>query len=369
MKIVFLTHYSALYGANLALLYLATDLKRQFGCEVMIICPNDGEILKEAQSLGIEVYNFWFMPWRARRWNGIKRVLRTMWNPLSVFMIQKKIKTFNPDIIHNNSSLVDIGVTIATKLKKPCVWHLREFGENDYNLKYLNSKSYVSKMYSRADCLIAISNAVREHYNYDFPRLRIEMIYDGIQEFSVIKKNHSLVNFCCVGTMTEGKGQFDVIKATAELVEKYGTLFKVYLFGDGEKKYSEQLKKYVVDHDLNDIVVFRGYVSDIPTELETMDVGIMSSKCEAFGRVTVEYMYAKMGVIATDSGANKEILGNEAFYYRYGDYSKLASLMKFFIMDKNEAMEKGNRLHKIANERFTQTSNTEKIYELYTKLI
>jgi glycosyltransferase involved in cell wall biosynthesis len=41
-----------------------------------------------------------------------------------------------------------------------------------------------------------------------------------------------------------------------------------------------------------------------------MNIGLMCSRDEAFGRVTIEFMLHKMPVIASNSGANPELVIN-----------------------------------------------------------
>ena len=63
----------------------------------------------------------------------------------------------------------------------------------------------------------------------------------------------------------------------------------------------------------------------------------MLSKNEAFGRVTVEYMLQNLAVIASDAGANSEIIENgvSGLLYRLGDVDDLARKMIMYLEDKD----------------------------------
>lgn len=369
MKVVFLSHYTSLYGANLAMLNLANDLKERYGYQIMIIFPHNGDAVKKARSMGIETFCCRYIPWRANSFFFVRGMCRIVLNSWCSFIIEKRVLGFKPDIIHSNSSVVDLGVVLAKKLKTPCVWHLREFGEEDYNLKYIVPQKHIVERYSQAACLVAVSDAIRRKYLESFPSLQIEKVYDGIQDLCVIKEKHDGVNFCCIGTLKESKGQIDVLNAVVQLVKDHYTDFKVYFLGDGKTAYVKKLKKFVDEHGINNNVIMNGYVSSVDKMLGIMDVGIMASKKEAFGRVTVEYMLAKMGVIATRSGGTVEILGEDAKYYESGDYLGLAELMKRYILNKNDLLDDGEKLFKIADVNFRQCKNTDNVHEIYTHLI
>ena len=73
----------------------------------------------------------------------------------------------------------------------------------------------------------------------------------------------------------------------------------------------------------------------MPQILQRSDVGLMLSTNEAFGRVTVEYMMQNLAVIASDTGANPEIItnGETGLLYELGDVESLADKMKSLIED------------------------------------
>ena len=108
------------------------------------------------------------------------------------------------------------------------------------------------------------------------------------------------------------------------------------------------LKKYIAENELDDYVVFHGHVKEIDPLLSEMHLGLMCSRDEAFGRVTVEYMMHGMPVIASNSGANPEIVKDNVNGFIYTLYN---------------ADELAEKIYKFANEPDLLKQMGETAYE------
>ena len=99
-------------------------------------------------------------------------------------------------------------------------------------------------------------------------------------------------------------------------------------------------------------------------------MGMMCSLSEGFGLVTVEYMMSQLCVIASDSGANPELVRDGAcgLLYRYGDIDSLAEKLRYVLTHREEARAMGVRAREYACRYFTAERNAQEIYELYRQL-
>ena len=97
----------------------------------------------------------------------------------------------------------------------------------------------------------------------------------------------------------------------------------------------------------------------------------MSSSSEAFGRVTVEYMMNDLAVVATDSGASREIIDNDVtgMLYPVGDVAALAGRLRVLIEDKSLRETLAGAGHRKALKQFTSQANSKAIFRLYTGLL
>ena len=65
MKILFLTHYDNMYGANRALFHLMKGLKQDYGAEPILVIPAEGEMSQALAKLEIETVIMPVTQWQA----------------------------------------------------------------------------------------------------------------------------------------------------------------------------------------------------------------------------------------------------------------------------------------------------------------
>ena len=96
----------------------------------------------------------------------------------------------NIDIIHTNSSVLDIGLIISKNLNIPHVMHIREFGEEDFNMYNVYPKSYyVKRLNKNCDAVIAVSKAVCFKYEKYINKNKMFVIYNGINTKNLKQKS------------------------------------------------------------------------------------------------------------------------------------------------------------------------------------
>ncbi len=61
-------------------------------------------------------------------------------------------------------------------------------------------------------------------------------------------------------------------------------------------------------NELSTYILYHGHLKEVNPILNTMNLGLMCSRDEAFGRVTIKYMLNCLPVIASQSGANEELV-------------------------------------------------------------
>ncbi len=287
------------------------------------------------------------------------------------YKLAERLKGMDFDLIHSNSSVIDFGGYLSRWLGVTHIWHLREFGDLDFCLHSIWGKAYEKATYANGDAYIAISDAIKKHFEKVIPSSKIHIIYNGICPKDNVPQathNNEIVQFLCAGVICEAKNQMEIVKAVDILVNKRKTTkFHLTIVGMGGGQYLADMKNYAETHKLENHITFADPVDGIEQLASTMDVGIMSSRCEAFGRVTVEYMLQNLAVIANDNGANKEIVndGITGLLYPHGSVVFLADNMERLIKDRTLLSMLGNNGRNDALERFLSRRNTKAIYDLY----
>ena len=278
------------------------------------------------------------------------------------------------DIIHLNNQLVlnFMGLFVAKSLGIPCVVHLRTFnsyGLNQYKITY--SKK-INILY------IAISEKIKSFWierGLDSNTIEvIHNVFQSYQDIEVENKDTALMTeynghkIIFVGRLIECKGIPFLIESF-KMVLNSGIQAKLYLVGSGEEE--NRLRELVYKQKLEGDVVFLGYSSNPLEIMRKMDLLILPSKEEGFGRVLLEAMDVGIPVIGTRVGGIPEIIedGVSGLLVDYGDIEALKnSIIK--ILKNNSLREKiiqGG--YETVNSKFCVETYQEKLENIYDTLL
>lgn len=375
MKVLYISHYAGLGGAQKSLLAMI-DYLRPMGVEPFVLIPCHGPVEEQFRRLNIpyEVVRFTSMrkPSQGKCRDRVEGFLRKKINYLTAYKISRKYKG-QFDLIHANSSLAFFGCYLKRRLQIPLVWHLREFGDLDYPLSFIGGNEYSKCCYENADALIAISKTIQSHYSKAIaPNGRYRLIYNGVDETVIpskkmTDKSERPLRLCIVGGVTNGKNHRDLIEAAA-LMPK-GSV-EVDIIGSGDDTLQEELTRLAEKLGVSDIIRFCGQDNDICAKLSKYDVGLVTSINEAFGRIIIEYMLAGLVVVASNAGACPELIddGLNGLLYELGNPSSLANCLTRLVNDHELLERLGKAGHAKAMSQFTAKNNATEVYNLYKEL-
>ena len=377
------------YGASHSLVQMAAALQNLMSDEIQItvvLNANAAGLSNQLEEYGCRTVTCDFDPfvqdrptdieiWKvpknyitrdAKYWVKRRRSFRELCSKISVDSI---------DIVHSNSSREDFGALVANRLAIPLLWHIREFGDKDYNCISFR-RSYIDYMNRSATKLVAVSHAVRNHWvqkGID-PKL-IDVVYNGVPCVKInddrFELRHSCLKAVFAGSLTATKGQWQMVQAMRNLPAVIRSKISVDIIGDGTGQYPKELKRAVAVNGLDECIKFLGYKTGLTEKFADYDVGLMCSKSEGFGRVTAEYMMAGLAVIASDSGANPEIVndGVTGLLFRNCDINDLTNKIQYLIQNPLRIASLGRAAREEAIERFTVEKNAERIAAIYEDLL
>ena len=181
-------------------------------------------------------------------------------------------------------------------------------------------KPLVKLFYNKADVIVPVAKGVAQDLidNYGMKPEKIKTIYNGYN-LEKIKEAANKENVQCalrrdddsfylvtVGRLVHQKAQWHLIRALKQVKEKYPNCKLVIL---GEGNLENYLKELTVECDLEDNVIFGGYIDNPYAVMEKCDVFVLPSLYEGFPNVLAEAMCCELPCIACDfeSGA-REIL-------------------------------------------------------------
>lgn len=379
MKVLYITHCLEMGGANRSMLQLILELRDNYGVDPFVLLPEYQGNNRTIKDYLIE-NNINFKESNIRCFKHSNPFAYSRRSVIishgQIKRLSKELQPYHFDFIHSNSSVIDFGGFLSRELGVKHIWHFREFGDLDYSSKSVFGNLYERLTYRNAELYIAISDSIKNHFCTKVDSSKITTIYNGIKpNLSIPLSSHrnSKVQFLCAGIYAETKNQLEVFQAVNVLVNEHDiTEFHLTTVGMGvDSQYAHQLKDFAKNHSIEQYVSILGEVDGIAALASTMDVGIISSRNEAFGRVTVEFMLQNLAVIANDSGANLEIIehGKSGLIYPHNDYRSLAYAMKQLIQNQSLLIYLASNGRQRANECFLSTYNTKAVFSLYQDVI
>ena len=380
MKILYVATYEGLSGASYSLLGLMSAV-RDAGHEVHCIVLKKGKIISLLEDKHIPytiVRGFpWVSPFRSspKCSNRLLIPLKTFLNWSADRKICRLIRQEQFDIVHINASTAGVGARAAKHEGVPFVWHLREFVEEDLEKEFWNKKASM-KLIGSSDAVIAISESVREKFVKSLPNAPYHVIYNGIEQKPFLAGrdkpifSEAVAVITIAGRIDPTKGQRDLLDAAIALRKQGVPNFKIQIVGKSQDPaFEESLKQYVTVQKLNDVISFLGFRNDLPDILLHTDISVVSSRMEAFGRVTAEAMLAGNLVIGADTGGTKELLRDEfGLLYRQGNVADLAEKMQYALSHQEEMSERASHAREYALSTFTSARNATEIIKVYEKV-
>ena len=372
MKILYITHYTELYGANRSLLALLGGLQKNW--EVHVLVPAKGAITSvlDTRQIPYSVANFhdeYYYKTGFSRWLGLKRHLQNRWH---FKQVKSLVEHIAPDLIHSNSAGLHVGAKLAKALTVPHVWHIREFGLRDYKAVHNLGEAHHLKWLNRASHLIAISKAIQKEALQNV-RAPISVIYNGVMPQKKMlailpKKAKEKLIFTLAGSFREEKGQHKALAAFIELAKKNPEAV-LYLPGDASNKYGQQVQKMAEAAGLAHRVNFPGFVENLEALYQETDVLLMCSQNEAMGRVTAEAFAHRLPVIAYEGGANPELVSHAKDGLLYKDDAELLAAMQQLAQDANLRRQMGEAGHQKALTLFTEEQYAQSVEQVYRKVL
>lgn len=384
MKILFVTHYAELLGANRSMLKLICLLKDQSrDINITVAVPTLGPLTEELQSANIS-YIVIPMYWWTRTtysWNkGFLRLLdycnKQRRNIIYIWRTRKQLKDGCFDLVYSNSVVIITGWLISVLLHIPHVWHFREtLTQFDMRLPRFLGRLVLNHHQTRA--YVLISKYMEQYYSSILPKNRVHMIYNGVDvqttgnayntnKLSLI--NARKYNIGIVGAVAEQKNQLDVIKSLALLLCK-GYDAQLHVVGPIDEDYmtiiTREVDKSVLMH-----VSWYGQCTDVTDIIRNMDVCVTPSRDEAFGRVTIEYMLCRIPVIASRSGANPEFVKDRetGLLYDLHNVDQLTYCIEYLLTNSAETQSLVDSAYDNVLLNYSATKNSEEIYKLINEI-
>jgi glycosyltransferase involved in cell wall biosynthesis len=137
------------------------------------------------------------------------------------------------------------------------------------------------------------------------------------------------------------------------------------LAGEGELK--NDLENLAKDFGIAENTHFIGRCTKIPELLSVSFAGVLTSRAEGFSNSILEYMAAKLPVVATSvGGASEAIIEDETgFLVESNDDETMANRLTELLQNSEKAKKMGELGRKTVEENFSCAAQLKNVLEFY----
>lgn len=381
ISVLFLFHYTDMNnGAVRSMVDVIESLICKYSVKTTVVYPSErGSAIEYLENLGAHCYYIPFGRLDYKLNSGFmtqtlgkaKQLIKygITWANINKFgqvICQEQI-----NLIYTNTVVVYAGTLLSKRYGLPHIWHIREFGKEDHGIGFLfGENSLYKKMNNFSDAVIYISNSIKQKYEKHL-NIGQYVVYNDISSNFINPKavymdcNCQVLKATIIGSIQEGKGQMEAIKAV-EIANQSNCHIVLHIAGETSGLYYEKLEDYVRSHQLEKYVIFDGFIRDTNAYRKHMDIGIVASSNEAFGRVTIEGMLSGMLMIGADSAGTKELIqdNTNGLLYELHNAKDLADKLKWAYKNRKEASRIAQIGYEDAVSKYTKGKAADVIYEL-----
>lgn len=371
MRVLLLSPSNRMLGARQSLLELVTHLPA--GVEPLVICPGEGELYRALGEQGIPAATIPHFAWRK-----FPSCLGSLFVQLP--KLSRAAARFFPQMIHANefhsvpvatrlrwtspqwgaaARVVSDGIISMGRFSAPVVGHVR-----------LSITPKQIKTYNMAKCrrVVCVSNAVGALFRGSGLESRVRVVYNGVATGELVQRSQEIPRSAPVaggevltvgllGLVSERKNQLLAAEAVA-LARRRGAPVRLVLAGDPFKSsldYAERLRERLQAEDLRDAVEWLPFQRDVIPVYHRIDINLLISTEEGFGRTIVEAGALGIPSIGSRIGGIPELIdeGRTGWLVGIDKPDGLADLLVELAQTRAAVRERGEAMRTRVESQFT----------------
>lgn len=405
IKILFINHVSRVGGAEMSMLEMLEHLDRDRYVPI-VACPPGGMLSDRLDGLDVHVERCNITRFK-RNESVFKRAVGLLRYIAAVYVLSRIVARHGIGIIHANSTNAQLyGGVVAALCRISSIWHVRDLvplgivGRILYRLstrivvpseavqreiegyRGRRDRSGSGRISVKRDASAGGGAATggtmpgkvfKIHSGIDMDRWRggkAECDEAGASFRTKLGVDSGALLVGMVAQFVEWKGHRHFIEAArrvdAAVPESVFIIVGEDLYGD-DPRYGEELRRLSREMGIQQKTVFTGYVDDIVPVMRDLDLLVLPSSGEPFGRVIVEAMAAGKAVISTDTGGPPEIIqhGVTGLLVAPGDPGAIADAIISLLRDPELRNKMGEAGRKRAGEHFDIKKCVREIEAVY----
>ncbi len=334
-KIIWVAHESNKSGANLCLLEFVEVLAK-LGYDQKVVLPHSGNMEVELTNMGVESKIIHFYSWVRPTDKRLSLRMLFRRNARNLIAVLNFIWLFlknKPDIVFTNTSVINIAAIATVFTKSKHLWYIHEMGEEDFNFKLPWGKWSYIFMNIFSFQLLTNSAHLRNKYLKIYKKSNLKILRNVVKTNTTNRVSNfehgETFKLLILGQILETKGHLVAIRAVADLRTRGYIVELSIVGGANDSVFFEKLNLLIGNLGIKDFVHYSGYSGDVSKIIAHHHALLMCSKCEAFGRVTVEAMKIGIPVIGSNTCGTRELILHEetGLLFDQGDSNSLMRLI------------------------------------------
>lgn len=358
-------------GAKTHLITLLKRLMKE-GIDVELLCIMEGIFTKEAENEGIPI-------------KIIHQNKRYSLKP--ILDIKKYISKGNYDIVHCHGARANyIAFVIKNIINIPFITTLH----SDYKLDFKDSK-YKQAIFMPINAIairqfrhiLTVTKAFKNMLiERGFSEKKIKVIYNGIDMQKDIKPldkkmflksydipfNERYIYIGIAARLQHVKGLKHFLEASKILLKNNKNI--IFLIA-GSGSLENNMRTFIKENNLQDNVKMLGFLKDINSFYNAIDINVLTSYSESFPYALLEGARLKKATIATCVGGIPEMIKNGETGLLIEPFSSedLAKKIDIFLKDKNLMNKFGESFYKYACDNFSDEKMAKTHINIYENIL
>jgi len=305
--------------------------------------------------------------------NFIKRIKLKFDYIKYVLSIKRKIRAFNPDILHSHYA-TSYGLLGSLMNIKPYVISVWGSDVTSFPKKSFLHKILIKYNFSKANYICATGNSLKkETIIYTSKNVHVIPFGIDVSRFSPrMKELSKQVTIGSVKYFDKIYGLDILIKAFSLLVKdkRLNVDIKLLLIGDGEEK--QNYIDMINSEGISERVEFAGFINNdlLLEEYHKMDIVVIPSLRESFGLSVLEAMSCEIPVIASNISGFREVGNDETItYFDAGNIEMLAKNIFDVINAYDLALVKAKKARQRVIDNFSSDYCVNMQMNLYKQIL
>lgn len=391
MRVLYVSHTSTVSGGERSLLELLAALPP--GVEPLLACP-PGDLQERARALGVPTARIAGTA-GSLRLHPLHTPLALAQMSLAALQVARAARRHGAEVAHANS--IRAGIVLGLARRLPPGLRLRRETATVVHVRDVlppggASRATLRLIAATATVVVANSGHTAASVRAAAPSARVEVVHNPVDlrrfDPEAIDREraraqlgeagrHELL-LGVVAQLTPWKGQDTAIEALGQL-RREGIDAQLLLIGAAKfvaaatrfdnEGYVEGLHELAAREGVADRVSWLGEREDVPQLVRALDLLLLPSWEEPFGRALIEAMALEVPVIATEVGGPREIVreGVDGLLVPPRDPARWASAIRRLREDPGLRSRMGRAGRERVDELFTSERHAAAMLDLYER--